>query len=107
MNGGQITFIGNATDLSGVPSWGQVQQAIIDGSGGQSYWLQSGTSIYYNTGNVGIGNRSSDYETIPLCYNHHLGAFSIHNNKLMFEKRYGTEEELLTKTREKLNGITI
>ena len=56
-------------------------------------------------GNVGIGNRSSHYETIPLCYNHHLGAFSIHNNKLMFEKRYGTEEELLKKTREKLNGI--
>jgi len=55
MNGGQITFIGDATDPSGVPSWGQVQQAIIDGSGGQSYWLQSGTSIYYNTGNVGIG----------------------------------------------------
>ena len=55
-------------------------------------------------GNVGIGNRSSHYETIPLCYNHHLGAFSIHNNKVMFEKRYGTEEELLKKTREKLNG---
>ena len=33
MNGGQITFIGNATDPSGVPSWGQVQ-AAIDASGG-------------------------------------------------------------------------
>ena len=30
MNGGQITFIGDATDNSGVPSWGQVKTAIID-----------------------------------------------------------------------------
>ena len=55
MNANKITNIADAIDVSGVPSWGQVQQAIIDGSGGQSYWLQSGTSIYYNTGNVGIG----------------------------------------------------
>ena len=53
---------------------------------------------------TGIGRRSSHFDTIPLCYNHHLGAFSIHNNKVMFEKRYGTEEELLKITREKLNG---
>ena len=53
---------------------------------------------------TGIGRRSSHFDTIPLCYNHHLGAFSIHHNKPMFEKRYGTEEELLKKTREKLNG---
>jgi hypothetical protein len=58
MNGGQITFIGDATDISGVPSWGQVQQAIIDGSGGTSYWLQNVSSIYYNTGNVGIGTNT-------------------------------------------------
>ena len=56
---------------------------------------------------TGIGRRSSHFDTIPLCYGHHLGTFSINNNKLMFEKRYGTEEELLKKTREKLNGITI
>ena len=59
MNGGQITFIGDATDNSGVPSWGQVQQAINDGSGGSggsTHWDLSGTNIYSNnSGNVGIG----------------------------------------------------
>ena len=42
MNGGQITFIGNATDPSGVPSWGQVETAINDLSGSitSSYWTQ-------------------------------------------------------------------
>ena len=54
MNGGQITFIADATDNSGVPSWGQVQNLITSGAG--SYWIQSGTNLYYNIGNVGIGN---------------------------------------------------
>ena len=58
-------------------------------------------------GNVGIGNRSSHFETIPLCYNHHQGQFSIHNNKKAFEKKYGTEREMLEKVREKLNGQNI
>ena len=57
MSMNQITTIADATDNSGVPSWGQVQQAIIDLSGSitSSYWTQNGASIYYNTGNVGIG----------------------------------------------------
>ncbi|GAG20729.1 unnamed protein product, partial [marine sediment metagenome] len=62
MNGGQITFIGDANDPSGVPSWGQVKQAIIDGSGGSggsTHWDLSGSNIYNNnSGNVGIGTTS-------------------------------------------------
>ena len=47
---------------------------------------------------LGIGNRSSHYETIPLCHDHHQGKFSIHNSKQEFEDKYGTEQELLNKT---------
>ena len=47
---------------------------------------------------LGISNRSSHYETIPLCHDHHQGKFSIHNSKQEFEDKYGTEQELLNKT---------
>jgi hypothetical protein len=55
MNMNQIVNIADATDSSGVPSWGQVQ-ALVAGGGG-SYWTQVGGSgaLYYNSGNVGIG----------------------------------------------------
>jgi len=51
-----------------------------------------------NKGNVGVGKRSSHYHTIPLCRDHHVGSFSIHNTKRQFEAMYGTEAELLHKT---------
>ena len=56
------------------------------------------------TGNVGIGRRSSHFSVIPLCYKHHLGSFSIHNKKLLFEKRHGTEKEILQIITERLYG---
>ena len=34
---------------------------------------------------LGIGRRSSHFDTIPLCYDHHQGQFSIHNCKKEFE----------------------
>ena len=52
MNGGQITYIGDATDNSGVPSWGQVQSAITS----SNYWTKIGNDIYYNAGDVIVSN---------------------------------------------------
>jgi hypothetical protein len=42
--------------------------------------------------------QSTHYEVIPLCPDHHVGSFSIHNTKRQFEAMYGTEAELLHKT---------
>ena len=55
---------------------------------------------------TGIGRRSSHFEVIPLCYNHHLGSFSIHNRKLDFEQRHGTEKEILQIITERLYGTS-
>ena len=46
-------------------------------------------------GNVGMGRRSSHFEVIPLCYEHHQGNTGIHLDKKNFEKKYGTEKEIL------------
>ena len=56
------------------------------------------------TGNAGIGRKNSNFSVIPLCYNHHLGSFSIHNKKLLFEQRHGTEKEILQIITERLYG---
>ena len=53
---------------------------------------------------LGIGRRSSHYDTIPLCYDHHQGQFSIHNDKINFEKKYGTEKEILEITKERIKN---
>ena len=51
MSMNQIVTIADATDNSGVPSWGQVQAAI----GGGGVWSLVGNDIYNNnSGNVGI-----------------------------------------------------
>jgi Recombination enhancement, RecA-dependent nuclease len=47
--------------------------------------------------------------TIPLCFNHHQSGFndencvSRHPHKSSFEKRYGTEQELLKQCQELIN----
>ena len=46
-------------------------------------------------GNVGMGRRSSHFEVIPLCYEHHQGNTGIHLDKKNFIKKYGTEKEIL------------
>jgi len=49
--------------------------------------------------------RSSHYQTIPLCHDHHQGQFSIHNCKQEFESMYGTEHEMLQKTLKEIDNL--
>lgn len=53
---------------------------------------------------VGKGQRSSHFDTLPLCPAHHRGTAglkvpSIHGSKNAFIKTFGTEHELLEKVR--------
>jgi hypothetical protein len=45
----------------------------------------------------------NDFLTIPLCFQHHQGDFSIHMSKRQFTNIYGSELDLLAKTIELLN----
>lgn len=45
---------------------------------------------------MGMSQRATHYQTIPLCYNHHQGSDGIHViGTRTWQKLYGTEIELL------------
>jgi hypothetical protein len=44
--------------------------------------------------------KASDYDTIPLCYEHHQGATGIHANKAAWEETYGRDTDYLDVTRD-------
>ena len=48
----------------------------------------------------GMGRKSSNYDTFPLCFHHHTGAEGIHTIGIMtWEDRYGSELAMLTETK--------
>jgi hypothetical protein len=55
-----------------------------------------------------IGKKASDDDTIGLCYKHHAaGSYehpAIHTHPDEFERRYGTQEDLLKITNELINA---
>lgn len=60
----------------------------------------------HHIGNGATGKKSSNFEVIPLCPEHHrLGGYgvAIHAGKKSFQAKYGTEQELLEKTLKLLN----
>lgn len=74
-------------------------------------WLKGfqGTpcEIHHPRAGVGKGQKASHYEAIGLCPAHHRGTdhprtASIHLDRLEFINQFGTEAELLSKTRELL-----
>ena len=44
---------------------------------------------------LGISRKSSDFEAIPLCYEHHMGKEGYHYSPKKFNAKWGTQKELL------------
>lgn len=73
---------------------------------------QTPAELHHIRNGYGRAQRAPHTETIPLCpYHHRLGdgghryrgQIGYHYNSLAFEKRYGTERELLEQVRRILN----
>ena len=59
--------------------------------------------LHHPRKHTGLGLRSSHFDVIPLCPNHHrLGKVSGHLGKAQFERTFGTEKELLKKVKKGL-----
>jgi len=69
---------------------------ILCGSPSQVHHIRTGQ---------GMGLKASDFDTIPLCERHHTGKEGIHTcGSRVWQMRFGTEIELLEKTRELLDA---
>lgn len=58
--------------------------------------------IHHITTGVGMGQRASNFDTLPLCPLHHrTGArkVAIHAGKRIWEEKHGTELDLLEQVR--------
>ena len=59
--------------------------------------------IHHIRKHTGMGLRPSHFNILPLCASHHrTGKISVHLGKKAFEEKYGTEEYLEKKLRERL-----
>lgn len=58
--------------------------------------------LHHPRAGMGMGQRASDFDVIPLCHEHHLGKTGIHGmGTKAFTAKYGlTEKDLLDMTRE-------
>ncbi len=55
----------------------------------------------------GMGSKASNLDVIGLCHRHHrTGGYGIafHAGRKAFEANFGTQRELLRKTKDKLEG---
>lgn len=60
--------------------------------------------IHHIRTGMGMGQRNSHFNTIPLCAEHHRhGSNAIHRSKELFERDFGTEEQLLGEVMELLS----
>ena len=62
--------------------------------------------IHHIRSGMGLGQRNSNFNAIPLCANHHRnGGYGIafHAGRKAFEQKFGTELELLEKVKGLIN----
>ena len=63
----------------------------------------SSAEIHHIRKHTGMGLRPPHTKILPLCASHHrTGKISVHLGKKAFEEKYGTEEKLEKKLRERL-----
>lgn len=63
-------------------------------------------SLHHVRTGVGKGQKSSEYDVLPLCPDHHLWGghgVAFHAGKETWQGMYGTEAELLEQVKEKLD----
>lgn len=53
---------------------------------------------------TGMAQRAGNYLTVPLCWECHVGSFSIHITPKQFKATYGNELDWLNKTIGLING---
>ena len=64
--------------------------------------------IHHIRKHTGMGLRHSHTMILGLCASHHrTGKISVHLGKKAFEQKYGTEEQLEKKLRERLEELRI
>jgi len=63
-----------------------------------------GVNVHHIRTGIGMGRRASDFDTLPLCPEHHQGMTGIHGmGRKAWERHHGiTELQLLQKTKEVL-----
>jgi hypothetical protein len=69
------------------------------------YVCERPAEVHHIRKHTGMSLRPSHYETIPLCFVHHrTGKDSIHLGKKLFIEKYGTEQEILEITKERIKN---
>lgn len=62
--------------------------------------------VHHRRTGTGAGKRAAHTDTVPLCFEHHVGGSGIHGmGRKAFERAYGvTELELIEQTRKAVNA---
>lgn len=61
--------------------------------------------IHHIRAGMGMGQRNNHFQVIPLCPVHHrYGKDAVHVSPATFQRKFGTELELLDRVTDKLKG---